>query len=274
MEKEKRSLRIQRPVPRYRTIVAITDVAWRYDYPRNKEKCIWGIAGQFDNPKDREIAALVTMWLCDWTSRSFKAIKKVVSWFGKSPYKYIARKEYNFMIMECDQSEVIYNNTKRSDCYYFFEWIHDIISRYSSFYSLMQLQDTLTAYDSVKEILKNTKWFKGKSVELEAKINLFLYMMAHCFDDYQIDSSELRPPLFKHGIIPTCKSLSLITNGDKKDAYMDKVTDYLKWFSEIHPMTYWTGIAMYRAFAKEYPKDFKKFAKKYKVTRHLFRKKY
>ena len=89
-----------------------------------------------------------------------------------------------------------------------------------------------------------------------------------------LDSSTLKPPLFKYHIIPTCKALSLITNEDKKDTYVGKVTDYLKWFSEEHPMTFWTWIAMYKVFAKEYPKEFRKFAKKYKVTKHIYRKRY
>ena len=235
---------------------------------------MWGIAGKFNKFRDREIAALVTAWLSDWTPKSTKAIEKVVSWFGSSPYKYIMRKEYNYMIMECDQSEIIYGNIRRSDCYYFFEWLHNTLYRYDFFLDAISATGKDDYYDATYEILKDIKGFKGRFTETEAKINLFLYMMAHCFDHYPIDSSTLKPPLFKYHIIPTCKALSLITNEDKKDTYVGKVTDYLKWFSEEHPMTFWTGIAMYKVFAKEYPKEFRKFAKKYKVTKHIYRKRY
>ena len=273
-EKRKAKPWVFRPIPRYRTIVAITDVACRYDYPKNKDKCVWGIAGKFKKKPNREIAALVCVWLCDWTTKSIEASRKVVSWLGDNPYAYIMKKEYNYMIMQCDQSEVIYKTIKRSDCWYFFEWIHGIVSRYGSFFYAMNMTGKPNHYDAAYELLKSIKGFKGRTTEAEAKINLFFYMMAHCFDDYQIDSSKLRPPLFKHHIIHTCKALFLLSKDDKKDAYVDKVTDYLKWFSENHPMTFWTGIAMYNTFSKEYPKEFRKFAKKYKVTKHIYRKRY
>ena len=269
--KERKKQWVRRPAPKYRSIVAILDVAYHYEYPKNMETCIWGIPAKYKKFPNREIVALTCMWLYDYTPKSLIGVKKVISWFKNNPYSFIMNKEYNYLMMECNQNEIIYGNINIKDCYYFFEWLYNILNLYGSFRNALLLSGITQPDEAVYNQIKALNGFNEKTTKTEAKINLFLFMMVHCYNDYNYDSSSLKPPLFNSVIIPNCKSLGLLSKKEKPDKYISKVTEYLKWFSEDHPMTFWVGVAMYRDYLRKFHNISKKFSSKTPV-KHRFKK--
>ena len=109
-------------------------------------------------------------------------------------------------------------------------------------------------------------------INADGKVNLFLFIMSHCLERYDLDSSSLRAPLFENDILPNCREMTIINKKTKKTKMVEEVTNHLKWFSEKYPMTFWIGIAAYKEYKKDEPLLAKKFARM-KMTRHNFKKK-
>jgi hypothetical protein len=95
--------------------------------------------------------------------------------------------------------------------------------------------------------------------------------MAHCYNDYEVDESQIIVPLFERQLY-TCKQLRLLPDSamvNMKSAI--ELTDNLRWFSENHPITFWVGILAYQNAVREEDKMLKKLAKM-KLTRRKFNK--
>lgn len=263
---------IERPVLTYRNIVAIREIANEYDYPKNTEGMIWGIPHKYDNPLDREISALCCSWIYDGTKHSLDAALEMDSWFKGSPSEFIIGKKFTFWIMQQEQDLQVYNAVTIRHCYYLFAWMKDFYSKFKSICAMIDTESDLIPYEQMQKIIGGIDAFNGKSTNSTGRINLFLFMMVHCFDQINLDASQLRPPLFEHNILPSCRALGILTKKDKKKVWVERVYEHLLWFSEENPMTYWVGIAAYNRYLKERPIRSKKFASM-KLKRYKYRKK-
>lgn len=263
---------IERPSPAYRYCVAISRISFYYEYPKCKDRFIWGIPSKYKKLLDQEISALCCCWIYDGTKKSLEAAKEIDSWFNGNPFKFIAKKEYNLMVMDGDQNRKVYNQITIKDCYYLFEWIYKELTAHQGIGYSISLMEGETPFDKMKELVKDIPRFSKKTINSDGRVNLYLFIMVHCLDRYEFDSSLLKAPLFEDNILPNCKSMDLVDNKVKDEDLPEHITNYLKWFSEKHPMTFWIGIAAY----KEYFKDAPYFAKRFgqlKMTRHRFNKK-
>lgn len=263
---------IERPSPQYKYCVAISRIAFYYEYPKHKDKFIWGIPGKYENLLDQEISALCCSWVFDGTKKSLEAAIYIDSLFKGEPFKFIAKKEYNFLVMEQDQNKEIYSSITIKDCYYLFDWIHKTLSSYQGIGNAMSLIGGDTPFDKMKKLVKGIPMLSMKSINADGKVNLFLFIMSHCLERYDLNSSSLRAPLFENDILPNCREMTIINKKTKKTKMVEEVTNHLKWFSEKYPMTFWIGIAAYKEYKKDEPLLAKKFARM-KMTRHNFKKK-
>jgi hypothetical protein len=113
--------------------------------------------------------------------------------------------------------------------------------------------------------------FKGKSFEASNKRNMFMFLMAHCYNDYMIDEHQLVAPLFETQLF-TCRTMGLISEKGKLDRNTAvELTDKLRWFSEQHPLTFWVGILAYQNAVREKDKMVSKLHMM-KLTRRKFNK--
>lgn len=260
---------IERPSPTYRSCVAISRIAHYYEYPKGAERFIWGIPSKYSSLADREISALVSCWIYDGSRKSLEIARQIDSIFDGSPSKFVLQRKHVIWLMSQIQDDVVYDNIKIADCYNLLVCIHQIYTRYGSIRTAMELAKADTIHEKILNILSPIFRFKGSSINSEGRRNLFLFMMVHCFEEYDIPSTELKAPLFEAVVIPNARSLNIITKKTKKKQYVEVVTNNLKWFSEQYPMTFWIGIAAYSEYQKEHPKLFKKFAQQTVVLRRF-----
>lgn len=261
--------------PTYKAIVALNEISFVNEFPKNMEKFIWGIPGKYESYLDREISAFCTCWIYDFTKKSFRAAMVMDSWMKGSPFEFISKREFDYFIMEVDQQMVLYKNIRYSDCYYFFDKLYKIISRCRSLKSLIDSYGKKTPFESALCAFKEFKPFSDNDMDSMGRVNLFLLMMTHMFGDYDYDGSLLVAPLFKTKILPMCKELLLLDRKTKGVSAMEatiQLTDKLKWISRKNPMTYWVGLATYNEFKYHNEKKEKKFVTM-RIIRHPFKKK-
>lgn len=259
------------PSPTFRTIAALIEISYFNEYPKNKEKFIWGIPSKYSDFRDREISALCSCWIYDFSKTSFKAAMVLDEIMCGTPYKFVWNRGFDYFIMGVDQNETLYKGIKMYDVYRMFETLHILIRRYHSLKGAFSCATKDIPYDEAHAVLSCIKEFNGKTINSQGRINLFLFMMTHCYDDYDYQSSMLQPPLFDSRILPTCKALNLIDKSIKKTELINKVSSSLAWFSKKNPMTFWVGIATYNEFVKENKNKAKKFSTM-KLVRHPFKK--
>lgn len=262
---------IQRKVPRYSTIAYILHYAYINDYPKNADKFIWGIPAKYTNIKDREISAIVSSYIYDGTEKSLKAAMKVDAMFGGKPFDWMARKNYCDMMVDQNQMKQIYGRITITDLYWLFRELYTLYAQYGSIYKRFKASSLDTLQQNIEYTFSVLTPFNGKSVEHLSRRNLFFIMMAHCYDDYRIDESQLIAPLYKR-MMSTCKILRLIEGSSTicKDTATE-LTDNLRWFSESHPVTFWMGVIGYIEAVREKDKALTKLAKQ-RLIRHHFRK--
>ena len=260
---------IERPSPTYRSCVAISRIAHYYEYPKSAEKFIWGIPSKYKTIADREISALISCWVYDGTRKSLEVARTMDAIFGNAPYEFIIKKKYITWLMEIDQSMMIYKNISVAEFYNFSIWLNQLYARYGSIKTKLEVSKESDKIALLMSILSQIQGFKGKTIDCEGRRNLFLFMMVHCFEAYDIPSTELKAPLFEAVVLPNARHLHIITKKTKKKEYVEVVTNNLKWFSENYPMTFWIGIAAYTEYEKEHPKLFKKFAQQTVVLRRF-----
>lgn len=262
---------IERKPPRYSTIAYILHYAYKNDYPKNSEKFVWGIPSKYTHIKDREISAIVSSYIYDGTQKSLKAARSVDAMFDGKPFEWLASEKHCEMMMQQNQMRQIYGRITVTDLYWLFRELKTLYANYGSIYKRFSLCKLDTLQDNIECALSVLTPFCGKSVEHFSRRNLFFIMMAHCYNDYKIDESQLIVPLYGR-LISTCKALGLLEKKDKlqKDTAI-LLTDNLRWFSEKHPTTFWIGIFGYMEALREYDNELCKLAKS-PLVRHGFRK--
>lgn len=263
--------RIERPSPSYRSCVAISRIAYYYEYPKHKELFIWGIPSKYEVLTDREISSLCCCWIYDGSSRSLKAAMEIDSWFEGNPTKFILGKQYVFWLMEQEQTRVVYDNVTIADCYKFFQFLFDVFKKHWSVKLALMLPEDKSVHEKLAQLLSPIYRFSKIRVDSEGRRNLFLFMMVHCFEDYDVPSIELLPPVFKAHILVNCRVMNIVNKKTPDRDLVRIIDEHLRWFSEKNPMTFWVGIAGYRMYEKDEPLLFKKLAK-LKMTRHRFNK--
>lgn len=263
---------VERKTPRYSTISFLLHYAYFNDYPKNKEKFIWGIPSKYENFKDREMSAITTCYIYDGSRKSIETADRVDQMFGGQPLKWLANKRHCTMILDNKQDKVVYGRIKMKDLYQFFCELYDMYAKYGS----IRKRFELSLYDSVEErlsvALSILTPFKGNSMVAYNRRNLFIFMMAHCFDDYKVDEYQLVVPLYENQIA-TSKFLCLIPHESclSRETAIE-LTDNLRWFSEQHPLTFWVGLTAYQNAVREEDRMLKKLVRKALVKRRKFRK--
>ena len=266
-----KSTYIQRKVPRYSTISFIQHYAYINDYPKNSDKFIWGIPSKYTHLKDREISAIVCAYIYDGTEKSMNAVREVDAMFKGRPFDWMAGNGHSDMMLEQNQMRQLYGRITVADLYWFFRELRTLYAQYGSIYRRFKASSLDTLQQNIEYTLSLLTPFNGKSVEHLSRRNLFFIIMAHCYDDYKIDESQLIVPLYGR-LISTCKALGLLEKKNKiqKDTAI-LLTDNLRWFSEKHPTTFWIGIFGYMEALREYDNELCKLAKS-PLVRHRFRK--
>ena len=262
---------IQRKVPRYSTISFIQHYAYINDYPKNSEKFIWGIPSKYTHLKDREISAIVCAYIYDGTEKSMNAVREVDAMFKGRPFDWMAGNGHSDMMLEQNQMRQIYGRITVADLYWFFRELRTLYSQYGSIYRRFKASSLDTLQQNIEYTLSVLTPFNGKSVEHLSRRNLYFIIMAHCYDDYRIDESQLIAPLYERMMYP-CKLLKLIGEDNTlcKDTATE-LTDNLRWFSERNPITFWVGILGYIAAVREKDKKLQTLAKS-GLIRHRLRK--
>lgn len=235
------------------------------------DKFIWGIPCKYTNILDQEVSALCSCWIFDGSRKSIEIAKAVDSWFGGSPFRFIANKEYNEWLLNSNQDKVIHDRITVKDCYLFFCKVREIIGSYKGIKNALKLIELPNHTDRLRYILKDIPRFTDGSVDAEGRLNLYFFIMEHCLDRYGLDQSTLRAPLFEKLILPNCRELKLYNN-DCADI-VEHVTNHLKFFSEKYPMTFWVGLATYKEYEKCEPNLTKKLFHM-RLTKHRFKKRY
>lgn len=266
-----RQIHIQRPSPTYKACVAITRISSYFEYPKHMEKFIWGIPCKYNNILDQEVSALCSCWIYDGSRQSLKVAKVVDSWFNKSPFKFLANKEYNDWLLNNNQESVVYERITIKDCYVFFCKLREIIGSYKGIKNALRLIDLPSYTDRLRYILKDIPRFSNGSTDAEGRLNLFFFIMEHCLDQYGLNQSTLKAPLFEKSILPNCRELKILKK--EEDDAVDLVTSHLKWFSEKYPMTFWVGLASYKEYARCEPNLSKKLSKM-RLAKHRFKKRH
>lgn len=262
---------IERKVPKYSTIAYLLHYSYFNEYPKNKEKFIWGISSKYEEFRDREISALVTSFIYDGSQKSIKAVMEVDVMFKGSPLKWLAKKQHCSMILETDQDKVIYGKIDTKALYYFFCDVYTLYSQYGSIYKRFQACTFDTLEENMETTFSMLSPFKGKSFEASNKRNMFMFLMAHCYNDYNVDEHQLVAPLFETQLV-TCRTMGLISEKGKLDRNTAvELTDNLRWFSEQHPLTFWVGIFAYQDAVRTKDKMVAKLHKM-KLTRRKFNK--
>jgi hypothetical protein len=175
------------------------------------------------------------------------------------------------MILCENQNEVIYGNIRIKDLFTFFTEVYKVFCGYKSIKNRLSLCKFDTIQENIKVVFSGISAFGGDKYIHFARRNLFLTMMAHCYNDYEVDESQIIVPLFERQLY-TCKQLRLLPDSamvNMKSAI--ELTDNLRWFSENHPITFWVGILAYQNAVREEDKMLKKLAKM-KLTRRKFNK--
>jgi hypothetical protein len=149
--------------------------------------------------------------------------------------------------------------------------VYTLYSQYGSIYKRFQA----CAFDTLEENLETTfsmlSPFKGKSFEASNRRNMFMFLMAHCYNDYKVDEHQLVAPLFEMQLA-TCRTMGLISEKVKLDRNTAvELTDNLRWFSEQHPLTFWVGIFAYQDAVRTKDKMVSKLHKM-KLIRRKFNK--
>lgn len=262
---------VQRKVPRYSTIAFVLHYAYWNEYPKNAEKFIWGIPSKYKKAVNREISAITTSFLYDGTRASFKVAQKVDKLFKGSPYDYLADSEYNDLVLKQNQNEIVYGKIRIRDLYYFFHGLANFYGQYKSIYNAYNNARGGTPIERLQNALKSFPPLADDSLTTFVRLNFFLFLTAHCFDDFKVESYSLLVPVYPTNL-PLCRQLRLINQDSKYSIELiHELTDNLKWFSEQHPLTYWIGILAYREAVREKDKALKKLARE-RLKKHHFKK--
>jgi hypothetical protein len=263
--------RIERQAPRYSTIAYLLHYAYHNDYPKNADSFGWGIPMKYDTLQDREVSALVTCYIYDGSEKSVNAARKIDEMFNGSPIKWLASDRHCDMILKTNQNEVVYGNITTLKLFFLFREIRLFYTMYESIRKKLQYCNFESLQQNIIVALSTISQFSDNCYIHFARRNLFLFMMAHCYNDYNVDESQIVAPLFE-GQLYTCKHLHLLSADSRlcvKTA--TELTDRLRWFSEEHPMTFWVGLTAYQRAVKCKDKALKKLAKS-KLIRHKFNK--
>ena len=256
--------------PTNRVIVEVEYIAYKFDYPKNKERFIWGIPSEYDNIRDREVSALTCCLIYDGTQKSLDAARKFDGLFNGSPFSFIAKKGFNNLIMEQDQRNIVYNTITIKEVYLFFSELWSMYSKGVLLYDYYKVADGDNPHDKMRNVLSKFQRFNGRTILSHAKVDLFLAMMVHFYDDYKIEESTLLPPVF-----PTYKNtlnrMGLI-KGEITYNTSKVISEKLKWFTLKHPITYWVSIPGYMDLTRTEPKLLGKFIKM-NIKRYNFKKK-
>lgn len=262
---------IERKTPRYSTIAYLLHYSYHNDYPKNADSFVWGIPMKYEKLQDREISALITCYIYDGTDKSIDAARRVDEMFGGHPAQWFSRKRPLDMILCENQNEIIYGKVRVKDLFTFFTELYKIFCGYKSIKNRLNLCRLNTLQDNIKVALSSLPAFGGDEYMHFARRNLFLFMMAHCFNDYEVDGSQIIVPLYERQL-STCRQLRLLDKSAKADLTSAiELTDRLRWFSENHPMTFWVGLIAYQRAVKCKDKALKRLAKS-KLIRHKFNK--
>ena len=180
-------------------------------------------------------------------------------------------KRYVGFVMVEDQDAIFYDDLSIKDIYMFFVDLNIFFTMYPTLYLAYVMEDGDSPYEIMKKVLGRFKRFDAKFPQSHARINLYLFMMVHCFSDYRMDESQLLAPLFETHFA-LCKDIGLITPKTKYTINSTiELTENLKWFSEQHPMTYWVGVVAYIDAYRAKDKLINKFSKM-RLKKHNFRK--
>ena len=262
---------IERESLQYRFISGIKHYSYFHEDPRSKDLYIWGIPSEYPTLRDREVSALASCFIYDGTEKSLESARKLDRLFCGEPYKYIMEKRFVGFIMVENQDETFYDYLTVKDIYKFFVDLHTLFSLTPTVYLSYVVSEGDIPFEKMKRVLNGIRRFDWRYPHSYARINLFLFMMAHCFCDYKLDESQLLAPMFQRHFA-VCKSIGLIKSKGKfstKSTY--ELTENLKWFSERHPMTYWVGVVAYIDAYRAKDKLINKFSKM-KLKKHSFRK--
>lgn len=236
---------IERKSLQYRFISGIKHYAYFHEFPKNKDLYIWGIPSEYPTLRDREVSALSSCFVYDGTEKSLDAAKKLDKLFCGQPYKYIMEKRFVDFIMVQDQNAIFYDYLTIRDVYKFFVDLHTLFSLSPTVYLSYTLSEGDTPFEKMKSVLNKIRRFDWRYPHSYARINLYLFIMAHCFSDYKLDESQLLAPLFERQFY-MCKMIGLVASKSKYTIQSTvELSDNLKWFSENYPMTYWVGVVAY-----------------------------
>lgn len=262
---------IERKAPRYSTVAYLLHYAYFNEFPKNADKFVWSIPLKYEHLVDREISALTACYIYDGTIQGLKAAFEVDKTFNGNPFHWLSKSRMLDMMLCENQNEVVYQNIRIKDLFTFFTEIQTIIRGYKSIKNRLSLCRFDTLQENIKVALSYVSAFGGDKYIHFARRNLFLFMMAHCYNDYEVDESQIIAPLFERQLY-TCKQLRLLPFEAKVNKeYAIELTDNLRWFSETHPMTFWVGVLAYQNAVREEDKMLKKLAKM-KLTKRKFNK--
>lgn len=262
---------IERKSLQYRFISGILHYSYFHEFPKNKDLYIWGIPSEYPTLRDREVSALASCFIYDGTPKSLEAARRLDKIFCGEPYRYIMEKRFVGFIMVENQDEPFYDYLTVKDVYKFFVDLHTLFSISPTVYLSYAMAEGDIPFQKMKKVLGKIRRFDWRYPHSYARINLYLFMMAHCFSDYRLDESQLLAPLFERQF-SVCKVIGLITPRTKYNVNSTiELTDNLKWFSERHPMTYWIGVVAYIDAYRAKDKLINKFSKM-RLKKHFFKK--
>ena len=262
---------VERKTPRYSTIAYLLHYSYHNDFPKNADGFVCGIPMKYEKLQDREISALVTCYIYDGTDKSLEVAREVDKMFDGSPIKWLAKDRHCDMIIGKNKEEVIYGDITTLKLFFLLREIRLFYTMYESIGRKLQFCSFDNLQRNIAEALSTISQFSDKCYVHIARRNLFLFMMAHCFNDYEVDESQIIVPLYERQL-STCRQLRLLDKTAKADLISAiEITDRLRWFSENHPMTFWVGLIAYQRAVKCKDKALKRLAKS-KLIRHKFNK--
>lgn len=209
----------------------------------------WGIPVKYQTLKDREVSAITTCLFYDGTDRSLKTAQEIDVIFDNEPYKFVADKVYQRMLMSPDQNRRHYKAITIKNIYFFFKKLNEIYSEYSSIYAAFLKQKGDTDAEKLMNLFGKGVGFSGLKIDIIPKFNLFLVMMAHCFNDYDYDPLKLVAPVFR-GHFGFYRRLKITEEKKFSAQSADIITEQFGYFSKTNPMTFWVGAIGVRRYLK------------------------
>lgn len=218
----------------------------------------WGIPEKYKTTKDREVSAITACLFYDGTESSLKVAKEMDLVFDGEPYKFIANKTYQRMLMSPDQNRRHYKAITIKNVYMFFCKLYEIYAEFPSIYSAFLKQKGDTDAEKLMNLFGKGVGFSGLKIDIIPKFNLFLVMMAHRFDDYDYDPLKLVAPVFR-GHFTFYRRIKITEEKKFSNKSAEIITEQFGYFSKTNPMTFWIGAMGLRECMKLKKKYLSKF---------------